>query len=109
MTKPSQLLLITVLAGLALFVHADEMKMPMAKPAMVNVATHHAVGVVKQVNGNTVLIAHGAIQSLGWPPMTMPFAAKDKRLLAGLKDGVTVDFDFVQEDGKSILTGITRK
>ncbi len=106
MTRTTYTLLTLLVAGLTAFAQADDMNMPMAKPAASNSASHHGMGVIKQISGGTVLIAHEAIKSLNWPAMTMPFEAKDKMLLNGLKPGAKVTFDFVQQDGKSVLTSL---
>lgn len=41
---------------------------------------HQAVGVVKKVDAKTgvVTLAHEAVNSMNWPPMTMGFMVKEK-------------------------------
>ena len=70
--------------------------------------SHHASGVVKSVDAakGTVTIAHGAIESLKWPAMTMSFKARDKKLLDTLKPGQKIDFDLVQEGKAYVLTRV---
>jgi Cu(I)/Ag(I) efflux system periplasmic protein CusF len=60
---------------------------------------HKGTGVVKSVDARkrSVTLAHGPIQSLKWPSMTMAFKAKEDRILEGLKPGQKVEFEFVQE------------
>ena len=41
-----------------------------------------------------------------WPAMTMSFTAKDKKLLEGIKPGAKVEFEFVQQGSKYIITSI---
>ena len=57
--------------------------------------THHATGRIDSIDApaGEITIAHEAIASLKWPAMTMPFAVKDKSMLAQLKPGQRVDFD----------------
>lgn len=77
------------IAALALPAGAPVMaaEMPMAA----DVAVKHAQGqgVVKAVDAKarTITIAHGAIPALGWPPMTMTFAATPKLSLSTVKPG----------------------
>ena len=70
--------------------------------------THKGTGVVKSVDAKkgTVMLAHGPIQSLNWPAMTMRFRAKDKQLVEAVKPGQKVEFDFVQEGRDYVITGL---
>ena len=70
--------------------------------------THQAAGVVKSVNTEkgTVSIAHGPVESLKWPAMTMSFTAKDKKILRTLKPGQKINFEFVQEGKAYIVTRV---
>ena len=47
----------------------------------------------------TITLDHGAMSGLGWPAMTMGFAAKPDQL-AGIKIGDKVDFE-IDWDGKA--------
>ena len=69
---------------------------------------HHAVGVVRSVDASkgTVMIAHEPIASLGWPAMSMSFQVRDQRLLARLRAGSAVEFDFEQTSDGYLLTAI---
>lgn len=74
-----------------------------AKPG----ATHQATGVVKKVDAKAgkVTISHGAVKSLNWPPMTMPF--KISRSQADtLKPGQRVSFEFTVSGMDSTITKI---
>jgi len=66
--------------------------------------TYSASGVVKSVNAEkgTVTIAHGPVESLKWPGMTMGFKPQDKTLLQTLKPGQKIEFEF-QRLGKDYL------
>ncbi len=70
--------------------------------------THKGTGVVKSVDGQkgTITIDHGPVPSMNWSAMTMTFNAQDKKLLHGVKAGQKVDFEFVQEGSKYVLTSI---
>lgn len=71
-----------------------------AKPAPAAAAaqTHRAQGTVTAVDAKagTVELAHAAIASLGWPPMTMQFKAKDRAMTQGLQPGEQVEFELSQ-------------
>jgi Cu(I)/Ag(I) efflux system protein CusF len=60
---------------------------------------HKAAGTVTKVDtaGSKVTIAHGPVESLKWPAMTMNFIVKDKALLGRLSSGKKIDFEFVQQ------------
>lgn len=70
--------------------------------------SHKGVGVVKSVDASAgkVTLQHEPISSLGWPAMTMPFTVQDKSALANLKPGQRVEFDFLQEGSKSVITAL---
>ena len=72
------------------------------------VATHAASGVVKKIDASsgTVTIAHGAVKSLNWPPMTMSFTVKDKKLLDKLAVDKKADFEFVQQGDQYVVTAV---
>ena len=69
---------------------------------------HRASGVVKSVNAEkgTVNIAHGPVDSLKWPPMTMSFNAQDRKLLENLRPGAKVEFEFTQQGSRYVITSI---
>ncbi len=80
------------------------------KPAQ---ATHQGVGKVISVNkaGLKVKLAHEAIQSLGWPGMTMDCKVSNAALLDGIKAGDAVTFELGKDNGagKWQVTRITPK
>jgi len=83
--------------------------MNMGKPPAGGVAaTHAASGIVKKLNvkAGVVTLAHGPVNSLSWPPMTMSFKVRDTRLLAKLQEGHKVDFEFVKEGDDYVLTSV---
>jgi Cu(I)/Ag(I) efflux system periplasmic protein CusF len=70
--------------------------------------THKASGTVTKVDPekSSVTIAHGPVQSMNWPAMTMTFKVKDKRMLEKAKEGERVDFAFVQSGKDYVLTQV---
>ena len=71
-------------------------------------ATHKGKGVIQKVDPSTgkVTVKHEAIQSLGWPAMTMAFDVKDKSMLKDVKPGQDVDFTFSQEGNRYVIATI---
>lgn len=67
---------------------------------------HKASGTVTKVDriANKVTIAHGPVQSLKWPPMTMNFLVKDRALLDRLSSGKKIEFEFVQQGRDYVIT-----
>lgn len=106
--------------------HAESMPTSASAPAPITQATHPpagtpptgraaataassgtsamGVGRVTAVDAaaGTVTIAHGPIQALRSPAMTMPFMATAEQI-AGLKVGDAIHFEFVQVDGRARL------
>jgi len=68
--------------------------------------THKGVGTVKKVDpaGGKVTLAHGPVQSLKWPAMTMTFIVKDKALLGKFSQDKKVEFEFVQQGSDYVIT-----
>jgi len=82
---------------------------PEAAPA--KASSHQAVGTVQEVDAKalTVSISHGAIASLKWPAMTMEFKAANASLLAALKPGAKVTFEFVErQPGEWVITSVKK-
>lgn len=84
---------------------------PLAATATANAAAeiHQTTGVVKDVDleKGRVMLAHDEVPSLNWPGMTMAFTVQDDALLADLKSGQEVEFDFIEEKGgKFVITQI---
>lgn len=84
-----------------------------ADPPAHNMATHPAHhmsaadalsdGTVKKLDlsAGTVTLAHGPIENLGMPPMTMSFSVKDTAMLGGLNVGTKVRFQ-AEQAGETI-------
>lgn len=81
---------------------------PFAATAADSSAAHGTSGVVKSVNveKGTVSIAHAPVPELNWPAMTMNFSATDRRLLQNLEPGAKVEFEFVREGSRYVITSI---
>lgn len=70
--------------------------------------THKGSGTVSKVDSEkgTVTIAHGPVESMKWPAMTMTFKVKDKKMLDKVKQGEKVDFSFVQSGKDYTITEV---
>jgi Cu/Ag efflux protein CusF len=81
---------------------------PTAPALAADGTTHQAIGTVKSINAEkgTVSIAHGPVPALKWPPMTMSFSAQDARLLESLKPGAKIEFEFVEQGPRYVITSI---
>jgi len=66
---------------------------------------HSGTGTVTAIDGNQVTIAHGAIESVGWPAMTMGFDPP-ARVPQGIQAGTQVNFSFRQDNGTYVLTSL---
>jgi Cu(I)/Ag(I) efflux system protein CusF len=80
----------------------------MIKGTAPKVITHKATGVVKAVDSSkgTVTLAHGPVESLSWPAMTMSFVVKDKTLFDNLTVGKKVKVKFIKQDTDYIVTSV---
>jgi multidrug efflux pump subunit AcrA (membrane-fusion protein)/Cu/Ag efflux protein CusF len=77
-----------------------------AAPAAIG---HKAQGTVDAIDlkAGTVTINHGAVATLKWPAMTMEFKAANAGLLAGVKTGQAVSFEFVErQPGEYVVTSL---
>ncbi|MBL8287829.1 MAG: efflux RND transporter periplasmic adaptor subunit [Rubrivivax sp.] len=73
---------------------------------------HQGTGSVDSIDAKTgaVTLNHEAIASLKWPAMTMEFAVANPSLVAGLKPGTAVTFEFVErQPGEWVITRLTPK
>lgn len=91
---------------------ADMAGMKMDKPATTpaeKVQTNHAVGVVKAVDSmkGTITFSHEPVPSIQWPAMTMAFKAS-KPLVASVKPGDRVNFEFVTKGMNATVTAISK-
>jgi Cu(I)/Ag(I) efflux system protein CusF len=113
MKTTATLCLLLALSGSSIaLAHADGMQMDMkgmANPKeKMQSGIHKTTAVVKAVDADKgkVTLAHGAIASLNWPPMTMAFSVKDKRLFDKLVVGSTVNVELVKEGPGFTVTAV---
>lgn len=88
------------------FAHAEGMNGMNMKDApmsgqranQMNGKVHHGIGAVQKVDApnGRITIAHGPINSIQWPAMTMTFAVQNKKLLDQVVAGEKIEFDLVQ-------------
>ena len=69
---------------------------------------YSAAGNITAIDGDRVTISHGPVEGLGWPAMTMTFRAPSPQMIAGLRVGDRVAFQFRQDDGGYALTTISK-
>ncbi len=70
--------------------------------------SHSGNGDITELSSDSVTIAHGPVESLGWPAMTMTFLAQSGQVLQGLNVGDPVDFQFRQAGEQYLLTSIKK-
>lgn len=71
-------------------------------------AVYSATGNVTAIAGDRVTIAHGPVEGLGWPAMTMTFVAGDPAMLRGISVGDRVTFQFRQNGNDYPLTALNK-
>ena len=82
---------------------------PAAKPSAVG---HQAVGVLNALDAaaGTVTISHEPVASLKWPAMKMDFVLANPSLVAGVKPGAAIEFEFVERGpGEWVVTSLVKK
>lgn len=70
---------------------------------------HQADGRVESIDvaQRSIVLTHGPVASLHWPPMTMPFKLADPILAEGLAPGQSIRFEFVEPGpGEWLITTI---
>ena len=70
--------------------------------------TYSATGEVTAIAGDQVTIAHGPVEGIGWPAMTMAFRAESPEMARGVSVGDRVSFAFRQDGGAYALTSISK-
>jgi len=68
------------------------------KPSVSNSVSHQAVGTLDAVDAKagTVTVTHEPVASLKWPAMTMEFVPANPSLVANVKPGSAIAFEFVE-------------
>ena len=103
--------LVILVAALALFpsssVFAQHEGMDMGE-MNAKTAVSQGVGVVDAVDKakGVVTLSHEPIASLGWPAMTMDFAVEDKALFKKLATGKKIQFQFMKQRNRYVVTGV---
>ena len=72
--------------------------------------SHQAMGTLdsKEADG-TVMVTHDPVASLNWPKMTMAFVPANPSLVANLKPGTSIHFEFVErKPGEWVITKIEK-
>ncbi len=107
-TSATLTLTLALLLGAPVVAHA-EMNMSSMDSTQASEKAADATGVVEAVDTGkgTVTISHEAIKSLDWPPMTMDFSARDKKLFGKLAKGKKIHFSFVQQHGDYVITKVS--
>lgn len=69
---------------------------------------YQASGTVTKVDAaaGRITIAHGPVQALKWPAMTMTFGVGDNALLQRAQPGKKVDFQFAKQGSDYVITRI---
>ena len=70
--------------------------------------SYRGEGRIERLGKNEVTLSHGPIPALQWPSMTMDFKAPAAGLPQGLNVGDSIQFEFVERDGKYELTRVER-
>lgn len=69
---------------------------------------YSGTGTVTAMSGGQVTIKHGPIEAIGWPAMTMTFAAPEG-VAVGIEPGADVEFSFHDDDGTYVLSSIRQR
>jgi Cu(I)/Ag(I) efflux system periplasmic protein CusF len=71
-------------------------------------ASYKASGTVTKIDpkAGRITIAHGPVEALKWPAMTMGFAVKDKELLERAQPGKKVEFEFAKQGSDYVIVKI---
>ncbi len=70
--------------------------------------SYTGTGKVTAIAGNQVTIAHGPIEEIGWPAMTMTFASP-RGITEGVAVGSDVSFAFRQDGSAYVLTNLQKR
>ena len=98
---------LAIAIALPVMANAQPMDMKDMKPDIkTRGQVNRGAGTVTKIDRakGAITIAHGPIQSLNWPAMTMRFGVKDKAMLEKVKPGAKVEFGFVQSGKDYLIT-----
>ncbi|OHC61936.1 MAG: hypothetical protein A2045_13230 [Rhodocyclales bacterium GWA2_65_20] len=107
MTKLLSILFVTAVA-LAAMLPVQAADMGMTSTAKPSAQLAHAEGVIKALDAKagTVTLAHGPVQELKWPAMTMTFKLAKPGLVKGLAVGKKVTFEFQSQGMAAVINAI---
>lgn len=71
-------------------------------------SVYSAAGKVTAISGDQVTIAHGPVDGIGWPAMTMSFGAGSAGMTKGVNVGDQVSFAFKQDGSAYTLTTLAK-
>jgi len=83
-----------------------------AQPAVGKLVSHQALGTLDSVDAQSgmAMITHAPVASLKWPAMTMEFMPANPALLANIKPGSAIAFEFVErKPGEWVITKLTQR
>ena len=81
---------------------------PAAGAPETSAQVHSATGEVTEIADDRVTIAHGPVETIGWPSMTMGFRAASPEMVQGIGVGDSVTFQFREADGDYELTSLSK-
>lgn len=86
------------------------MKEPAAETAAGEPSTAMATGTVESIDAGAgkITIAHGPVEALEWPAMTMAFKATPDQI-ASVQSGQDVTFEFEYQGAQATITRIAAK
>jgi Cu(I)/Ag(I) efflux system protein CusF len=64
-------------------------------------------GRITAISGDQITIDHGPVDAIGWPAMTMTFAAPPG-VAEGVDVGSNISFDFSQQGSTYVLTSLQK-
>lgn len=95
-------------AALALSACGQQRSSETNAPAAQSAQTYSGTGKVTAIAADQVTIAHGPIQGIGWPAMTMTFTVSPD-MANGVRPGDAVDFSFRQQGSAYQLTSLRKR
>ena len=69
---------------------------------------YSAAGEITAIEGDQVTIAHGPVQGLGWPAMTMTFRMASPEIVQGVTVGDRIAFGFTEHAEGYTLTSLSK-
>lgn len=105
--RASPLAVIAFLFSLLILFTAESGKILLPKNKSDGLRTFNAAGIVRDINGSTVVIQHEAVSNF-MAAMTMPFNVKNQNELNGLKAGNEITFQLHVTDSDSWVSQIKK-